>query len=66
MKELEGVHSLRDFSGLHEVEAEGLQKKWHKHHIKDLKTFSGHLELLPKECKLCIKGLETTNVSHHS
>ena len=43
MKELESVRSFREFSRLHEAEAKGLQQKWHKHHIEELKTYSGRL-----------------------
>lgn len=66
MKELEGVRSVREFQGLHEAEAKGLQQKWRKHQIEELRTFSGRLELLQEECKLCIKDLETANGSHNS
>ena len=56
----------KEFYGLHEAESKGLQQKWHKHHIEELKTFSGCLGLLQEECKLCIKYLETTNAIHNS
>lgn len=66
MKELETVRSVREFPGLNEAEANALQQKWRKHHIEELKTFSGRLELLQEECKLCIKDLETANVNYNS
>jgi len=66
MKELETVRSVREFPGLNEAEAKVLQQKWRKHQIEELKTFSGRLELLQEECKLCIKDLETTNNRYNS
>jgi len=66
MKELECVRSVREFPGLNEAEAKILQQKWRKHQIEELRTFSGRLELLQEECKLCIKDLETANSSHNS
>jgi len=66
MKELETVRSVREFPGLNEAEAKVLQQKWRKHQIEELKTFSGRLELLQEECKLCIKDLETANDNYNS
>lgn len=66
MKELQGVWSVKEFSGLDEAEAQKMKQKWRNHQIEELRAFSGRLELLKEECKLCIKDLETTNVNHKS
>lgn len=66
MKELQGVWSVKEFSGLDEAEAQAMKQKWRNHQIEELRVFSGRLELLKEECKLSIKDLETTNDNHKS
>jgi hypothetical protein len=66
MKELQGVWSVREFSGLDEAGARQLKQKWRKHQMEELRIFSVRLALLKEECKLCIKDLEITNSNHKS